>query len=240
MPLPSLARFLVVFAAAWLLAVPAQAQQQGVGADLAGVVQRWVDGALAQAQTETMALRVEVEVGALDSRLRLAPCAQVEPYLPAGARLWGRTRLGLRCIDGQVRWNVSLPLTVRAFGPAWVLAGNVASGATLTEQDAAEAEVDWAAENAAILASPEAWVGKVASRTLLAGQALRQSMVRAPELFKLGSSVRVVVQGPGYAVSASGQAMGAGAAGQNVRIRMANGKVVGGFVNENGTVSVRF
>ena len=32
---------------------------------------------------------MEVSVGTLDSRLRLAPCSRVEPYLPAGSRLWG-------------------------------------------------------------------------------------------------------------------------------------------------------
>ncbi len=41
-------------------------------------------------------LRLVVSVGSLDSRLNLAPCAQVEPYIPAGMRLWGKTRLGLR------------------------------------------------------------------------------------------------------------------------------------------------
>lgn len=225
-------------AAAWLLAAPARAQD--ASADLAAVVQRWVDGALAQMQTDAMALRVEVDVGALDPRLRLAPCTQIEPYLPAGARLWGRTRLGLRCADAQVRWNVFLPLTVKAFGPAWVLADSVASGALLSEHDAVQAEVDWAAESSAIIATPQAWVGKLASRSLRAGQALRQSMVRAPELFKFGSSVRVVAQGAGYAVSASGKALGAGAAGQNVRIRMTNGKVLAGIVNEDGTIAVNF
>jgi len=60
--------------------------------------------------------------------------------------------------------------------------------------------------------------------------------VRAPDLFKAGSPVRVVVQGPGYAVTSSGQAMSAGAQGQNVRVRMANGRIVAGIVLEDGTV----
>jgi len=179
---------------------------------------------------------MEVSVGQLDPRLRLAPCARVEPQLPAGARLWGRTRLGLRCVEGAVRWNVYLPITVKAFGPAWVLAGGVAAGAVLKEGDAIESEVDWAAESAAIVARPEAWVGLIAARPLQAGQALRQNMVRAPDLFQSGASVRVVVQGQGYAVTASGQALSAGAQGQNVRVRMSNGRFVSGIVQEDGTI----
>lgn len=219
------------------LALSAHAQQGGdQTAELGSITQHWLDDALAQAQAGGLPLRMEVSVGTLDSRLRLAPCARVEPYLPAGARLWGRTRLGLRCVDGPTRWNVFLPITVKAFGPAWVLAGNVASGEVLSEADAVEAEVDWAAEPAAIVANPQAWVGLIATRPLAAGQALRQNMVRAPDLFKAGSPVRVVVQGPGYAVTSSGQAMSAGAQGQNVRVRMANGRIVVGIVLEDGTV----
>lgn len=227
-------------------ALGAQAQQPGGAApapaaagleDLSVLSQRWVDEALAQAQAGgALALRMEVEVGALDPRLRLAPCERVEPYLPAGTRLWGRARLGLRCVQGATRWNVFLPITVKAFGPAWVLAGPVAAGSALAPADAIQAEVDWAAEPATILAQQDAWIGQTATRALVPGQALRQGMVRAPELFKAGAPVRVVAQGPGYAVTSSGQALTAGAAGQNVRIRMSNGRIIGGIVQDDGTI----
>ena len=111
------------------LAVPVRAQEQTP--ELGAITQRWLDAALAQDQG-ALPLRMEVSVGQLDPRLRLAPCARVEPHLPAGARLWGRTRLGLRCVEGAVRWNVYLPITVKAFGPAWVLAGGVFVAETLS------------------------------------------------------------------------------------------------------------
>ena len=207
-------------------------------ADLGSLTQRWLDDAMARSQPAGLPLRMEVSVGSLDSRLRLAPCARVEPYLPNGARLWGRTRIGLRCVEGATAWNVFLPVTVKAFGPAWVLAGPVAAGAVLTAADAVEGEVDWAAESAPVMANPDMWVGQVAARSLAGGQALRQSMVRAPHLFRAGAQVKIVAQGPGYAVTSAGQAMTAGAAGQTVRIRMDNGRIVSGTVSENGTVDV--
>lgn len=207
-------------------------------ADLGSLTQRWLDDAMARSQPAGLPLRMEVSVGSLDSRLRLAPCARVEPYLPNGSRLWGRTRIGLRCVEGATAWNVFLPVTVKAFGPAWVLAGPVAAGAVLTAADAVEGEVDWAAESAPVMANPDMWVGQVAARSLAGGQALRQSMVRAPHLFRAGAQVKIVAQGPGYAVTSAGQAMTAGAAGQTVRIRMDNGRIVSGTVSENGTVDV--
>jgi|UPI0004B66296 flagella basal body P-ring formation protein FlgA len=206
-------------------------------ADLGPLTQRWLDNALASSPSGGLPLRMEVSVGTLDSRLRLAPCARVEPYLPAGSRLWGRTRLGLRCVEGATAWNVFLPVTIKAFGPAWVLNNNVTTGTVLTAADASESEVDWAAEVAPVIANPEQWVGQVASRQLMAGQAVRQSMVRAPSVFRAGAQVRVVAQGPGYSVTSSGQAMSNGTVGQTVRIRMSNGRLISGIVNEDGTIA---
>ncbi|WP_372588184.1 flagellar basal body P-ring formation chaperone FlgA [Acidovorax sp. BLS4] len=241
LPTLRLARMAALAAAFALPAATLRAQAVAEpAADLGGITQRWLDDALQRGQsgTASMPLRMEVSVGALDPRLRLAPCARVEPYLPAGSRLWGRTRLGLRCVDGATAWNVFLPVTVKAYGPAWVLTGNVASGAVLTAADATEAEVDWAAETTAIVANPDSWVGMVASRQLMAGQAVRQHMVKAPTLFKAGAAVRVVAQGRGYSVTSAGQAITAGAVGETVRIRMENGRVVAGVVSENGTVEI--
>lgn len=207
-------------------------------ADLGPLTQRWLDDALSRNPSSALPLRMEVSVGSLDSRLRLAPCARVEPYLPVGARLWGRTRLGLRCVEGATAWNVFLPVTIKAFGPAWVLTNNVAPGAVLTANDATEAEVDWAADSSPVMANPDLWVGQTAARQLVAGQAVRQAMVRAPLLFKAGAQVKVVAQGPGYAVSSAGQALTAGSVGQTVRVRMENGRIVSGTVNDSGTVDV--
>ena len=77
-------------------------------ADLGPLTQRWLDDALARNPSSALPLRMEVSVGSLDSRLRLAPCARVEPYLPVGARLWGRTRLVSR-LDARLSGSGCLP-----------------------------------------------------------------------------------------------------------------------------------
>lgn len=222
-----------------LLALPAAAQDGT--AQLMQIGQRFADEALHQGQAGagTLPLRMEVQVGQLDSRLRLAACAKVEPYLPAGARLWGRSRLGLRCLQGAVAWNVFLPITVKAWGPAWVLQNGIASGRPLAAEDAVQAEVDWAEDAAAVYANPQDWIGLVAARPLSAGQALRQNMLRPPALFAAGAQVRVMVSGGGFAVTSSGKAMAAAGEGQAVRVRMDNGRLISGVVNPEGVVLVQ-
>jgi flagella basal body P-ring formation protein FlgA len=100
-------------------------------------------------------------------------------------------------------------------------------------------EIDWAADNSPVVAQPEQWVGQVASRALAAGQPLRQSMVRAPSVFRAGAQVRVTAQGPGFVVAGAGQALSDGGVGQTVRVRMDNGRVISGIVSDSGTVDVR-
>lgn len=214
----------------------AQAQTH---AELEALSQQWANAALGNETGTALPLRLQVQIGKLDSRLQLAACAKVEPYLPAGTRLWGRTRLGLRCLQGPRAWNVFVPVTVQAFGPAWVLNNNVRQGEPLTAGDASVAEVDWAEMDSPVVANQPDWLGLEAARHLQAGQALRQNMLRAPQLFAMGAQVKVAVSGGGFAIVSSGRAMAAGAEGANVRVRMDNGRLVTGIVNAQGVVEVK-
>ncbi len=215
---------------------PAQASHTEAFQQLA---QEWVQGALQAATASSQQhLRMEVVVGNIDSRLRLAPCGNIEPYLPVAAKLWGRTRIGLRCVDGITKWNISLPITVHAWGAAWVIKNPVPSGSILAEDDVVQAEVDWAQEAQPVLIDPSLWVGQTATRALQTGQVLRQGMVKPAVAFHAGSMVRVIAQGAGFQITGSAQALSAGMVGQMVRIRLENGKISTGLVIDSRTVRI--
>ena len=217
----------------------AGALAQDAGTGLLKDSQVWLDQAVAAARPAgATPLRLVVSVGALDSRLTLAPCAQVEPYIPPGLRLWGRTRLGLRCVDGNARWNVFLPVQVKAFGLAWVVKGDIAPGKVLDAGDMVQAEVDWAQENSPILADMEMWLGQTAARQLGTGQALRAGMVRPSQVFQAGAMVRVLAQGAGFSVTSDGQALSAGVVGSQARVRVEGGRILTGIVMDTRTVRV--
>lgn len=170
--------------------------------------------------------RVEVEVGSLDPRLKLAPCDQIQPYLPANARLWGRSRIGLRCTSGPTRWNVFLPVTVKVLAKALVATRALPAGTVLAESDLAQEEVDLAEDSAVALVSPEQAVGRTLDRPLAAGRSLRQNHLKARHWFAAGETVQLVAQGPGFRVSGAGQALTAGIEGQPVRIRTESGRIL--------------
>ncbi|WP_236640277.1 flagellar basal body P-ring formation chaperone FlgA [Tepidimonas charontis] len=208
-------------------------------------IEAWLD-ALAHAQlrgseagdSNAMLLRPRIIVGRLDSRLQLAPCARVEPFLPPGTRLWGPTRIGLRCAQGPVAWSVFLPVQVQVWGPAWVLKRPVPAGETLTAAHVEATQVDWTAYRDGVLVRPEDWLGRQATRSLAAGQVLRPSVVRAPQVLEAGQTVRLRLHGPGFELTATGEAMAAGRVGETVRVRLPNRRVLLGTVVDAQTVAI--
>ena len=173
--------------------------------------------------------RIEVVVGRLDPKLKLAPCQQTVPYLPAGARPLGHTRLGLRCTQGPSLWNVSLPVDVRVWGPSLTAATSLPMGTVLEARHLVSTEVDLAERPDPAIGQPSLALGRTLARGLAAGEALRRSDLKTRQWFNTGDMVRILAIGPGYAISSEGQAMGPGLEGQSVRVRTESGRIVSGL-----------
>jgi flagellar basal body P-ring formation protein FlgA len=218
-----LVALLVVLAFAGRSAVAAPAPPAWV-ADVRQVI---TDAARAEAARRGMAVRqIDVTVGELDARLKLAPCARIETHLPSGARAWGRSRAGLRCVDGPTRWSVSVPVTVRALGPGPVAARTLRPGDVVTESDLRTAEVDLAAEASPVVPTPAAAIGRTLARAVDTGQPVRAADLQSRRWFDAGDTVRVVARGAGFAVQGSAQALNAGVEGQVTRVRTENGRIL--------------
>ena len=174
-------------------------------------------------------VRVEVIPGSLDPRLTLAPCQQVEVFLPPGQRAWGRTRIGLKCAKGAVAWKVTLPLTVRMWAPALVTTAALPSGTTLAAEHLKMAEVDWSERDSPVLVTESSVVGRALGMNLSPGTPLRQEHLRKRQWFEAGDTVRLTAIGPGFAVQSEGVALNPGVEGQTVRIRTESGRTLTGM-----------
>ena len=244
LPLPCPARVCPAQRGRWLVAVllaPTLAAQAGLVQaqpalgtalpdDLAAQVQRLAREAAATVWgSQAKAPRVEVVIGRVDAQMKLAPCQQVAPYLPAGMRPLGHTRIGLRCLQGPTRWNVTVPVDIRLWAPSLVAATVLPVGTRLEARHLVEAEVDLADRNDPAIMQPAAAVGRVLARNLAAGAALRQGDLRMRQYFVAGDTVRIVVVGVGYAISSEGQALGPGLEGQTAKVRTEGGRVITGI-----------
>ena len=221
-----LAWFLLVVCGLVAAALPANAEDAPPGL-AAGLVDQVRSLAIDKATTPS-AGRVEVVVGQLDSRLHLAPCERIEPYLPANVRLWGKSRIGLRCTQGRTAWNVYLPIVVKVWGRALVVPGGAAAGSVLAEGDLAEAEVDLAEEFTPVFFDRKLVVGRTLAQALRPGQAVRQAHVKSRQWFAAGETVKVVAVGAGFSLEGAGQALTPGIEGQPAKVRTESGHVVTG------------
>jgi flagella basal body P-ring formation protein FlgA len=174
--------------------------------------------------------RVEVITGRLDTRLRLAPCDQVQPYLPTGARLWGKARVGLRCVKGVTAWNIYVPVTVNVYGPALVSSAALPAGHVLAAEDFHQAEVNLAEDLLnAPLTDGALLLGRTLARPHAPGESLRQNSLKARQWFAAGDKVQIRVAGSGFAVAGAGEAVTAGMEGVPARVRTESGRMVQGM-----------
>ena len=184
------------------------------------------NGASAATAEQGSGVRVEVKVGRLDPRLKLAPCLQIDPYLPPGLPVWGSTRIGLRCTRGAKAWNVSIPIQVSVYAQATVARSALPPGTVLDGSMLMQSEVDIAAAPGAAVPDPMLVVGRTLVRAVTAGATLRQTDLKPRQFFASGDTVRVTALGPGWQVVTEGQAVGPGIEGQSVRVRTDDGRVL--------------
>ncbi len=229
-------RFVVILAVAvWFITdTHAQSPANTVPAtDPSKMLKMYLD-----AETTGLPGRVEVTVGALNERLRLAPCTQMVPFMPAGARLWGRSLIGVRCQDGA-GWSVLVPVDVKVYGQALVAnrplpAGEAPAGDALELQ-----EIELTRQAPGVMTDLAAVGDAVMARTLAAGQPLRREHLRARPVIAAGEMVRLVATGSGFSVTSYGKALNAGSDGQTVRVQADSGRTMSGIARAGKVVEIR-
>ena len=190
------------------------------------------------ASPQSPAPRVHIEVGAPDSRLQLAACSKTEVFVPAGVRLAGPTRIGLKCIEGATAWSISVPVTIRIYGRGLVAINSVVAGAPITAQDVAMGEVDLASDASPALTDLQAVEGRTLARSMSTGQGLRLAHLKPRQWFSAGDTVKLVASGNGFLIAGQGQALSPGIDGQPVRVRTEGGRVVSGTAVADRQVSL--
>ena len=172
---------------------------------------------------------VVVLLGHIDSNMKLAPCQKIEPYLHAGAPVLGRSHIGLRCVQGDKAWQVSLPVTIQWWAASLVASTTLPAGTVLEARHLVVRDVDIAARAGRIMDDVASVMGRTLTQRLLAGEALRENDLKPRHCFNAGDKVQILAAGPGYSVSSEGQALGPGLEGQTARARTEGGRIVTGI-----------
>jgi flagella basal body P-ring formation protein FlgA len=225
------------------LALPAAAQSQ-VPADAAlaqreqatAAVRDFVQGELARTQPQ---LRAEVSVGEMDARLHLAACERAEAYLRSGARLWGHSYVGYRCLQ-RPGWSVSIPVDVRLYGQAVVATRAVPALQPIPAGDVQLREIEVTQEPGGVVRDLAELDGKICSRALEAGQPVPLNALRTVPAVAQGEPVKVVGTGSGFSITTEGTALATAAPGELVRVRLESGRTIAGLARKGRLVEVTF
>lgn len=182
------------------------------------------------------AVKVEINVGRLDGRLRLPACTMpLETEVPPGARPHGAVAVGVRC--PAPGWSLFVPARVTVSRPVVVMAVSRPRGATLSASDLALELRDLATLPGGYLTDPGELEGMSLRRAVQARAVLLPGHAAPPELVRRGDRVTLQAAGGTIAVQVEGEALAGGALGERVQVRnLATRRVVEGTVGGEGLV----
>ncbi|RKE25340.1 flagella basal body P-ring formation protein FlgA [Paraburkholderia sp. BL23I1N1] len=195
--------------------------------------------ALAFLQQQSAGLPGKVDITVAPAFPRgLAACTMLEPFMPSGARLWGRMTVGVRCA-GERPWTIYLQARISLHATYYLAARAMAPGEVFTAADLVARDGDLTGLPQAIVTDPSQAVGSVSLVRIAGGMPLRRDMLKSASAVSIGQTVRVVAAGEGFAISAEGSAMNNASPGQQVRVKTANGQIISGIVKDGSTVEIQ-
>lgn len=192
--------------------------------------------AFAQAQSKELPGEVHIEVTPIDRRLRFAACDKLQAFLPAGARLIGKTSIGVRC-DAQPGWSVFLQADIKVTVDLLVSSRPMPQGTILSQADFGTQRGELGRPG--LITDPAQAIGKTLKFAIGAGQVLREDMLRAPLLIRQGQDVTLRARGNGFIVSQKGKALNDASAGEMVRIRTATSQVISARTVAEGMAEIQ-
>ena len=173
--------------------------------------------------------------------LETPPGTIVKLRFHAAPRLGANTVLFVFEKAGQTVARARAIGVVEAEIPVLVAKRPLARGNILTEEDLTVELRPASRLPKDILTRKEEALGKRLKRSLRAGEILRSYAVETPPLIKRGALVRILAEGPGFIVSAVGEARADGHRGEIIKVRnLSSKKEVFAQVVDEKTVRVNF
>jgi flagellar basal body P-ring formation protein FlgA len=229
-------RFLILFCCVFPFAGAAAAAADNLQSPEA--IQKAVE-AFVKEKTAAQPGEYTITVKQVDPRLKLAKCAQLQPYLPTGSRLWGNASIGVRCLAPE-SWSLYVPVQIKVANQVLVATRPISSGQQVQADDVQLQLRDITRFAGSALTS----LDQVAGRSVIApvpnGAVLRAEMLRAATVIRQGQAVQLTAKGDGFTVTSEGQAMGNAAAGQVVTVKTRSGQLIKGIARGEGVVEVNF
>jgi len=187
---------------------------------------------VAQTSGLTGKLGISLDTPLLD---QLPACATLEPFLPSGARLWGRVSIGVRC-HSDTPWTRYVSAYISVVGVYYVASQPINAGQLVSSANAQVREGDLTTLPGSVIVDLAQLSGVVATSRIASGAPLRREWLKPLAIVQRGQTVKVLAQGNGFTVSTEGKAMTNAPAGAVIQVKTRKGDMLSGIVRSDGMV----
>ncbi|WP_018873714.1 flagellar basal body P-ring formation chaperone FlgA [Thioalkalivibrio sp. ALJ16] len=217
-----------------LLAAPAHAQIHPV-ADIRQAAERFL---IEELDSDT-AEDINIEIGQLDNRLRLAYCSDgLNARFPPGGRREGNTAVHLQCA-GPVTWQLYVPATVERYAHVLVANRSLPRQHILTAGDLRFQRIETSRHAGSYHEDKSALVGQQTRRNIRSGQIIGTQHVTQREVVSRGQRVTILAENGSIAIRMQGEALENGTLGDRIRVKnTSSGRVVEGEIQASGHIRV--
>jgi flagella basal body P-ring formation protein FlgA len=218
-----------------VIGTPASANEFHSHKDIQVTAESYLTSRLEQTHTG----KFKVRIGSLDSRLKLSQCDMpLEAFSPPGARLYGKTTVGVRCTGSQP-WKIFVPSTLVLYEDVLIVSRTIVRGEVLGPADLTVVRKQITGASQTYIRDMQQAVGMIAKRSIPNGKILTAHMVQAPRLVRAGQEVILLATTPQLEVRMKGKALADGSRGDVIHVRNLRSKrVVEGVVTHAGVVKV--
>ncbi len=167
----------------------------------------------------TDAAKVDIKVGALDSRLHLTQCDQpLTLNLQDPSNNGGNINVQVVC-PGTSRWTILVPAQAIVFRPMAVASRNLQRGELISTEDVGVEVLDMSQYRQGYSSKPEDIIGKELRYPVNKGDAFRSSALNTQLAIKRGDDVSVEAIAGTIRVVTTGTAVSDGRIGQQIKIK---------------------
>ncbi|MGH6980152.1 MAG: flagellar basal body P-ring formation chaperone FlgA [Stellaceae bacterium] len=196
-------------------------------------IQAAADRQIVPAKDQTL----QIEIGEIDQRIHLAPCAAPDVEIPNATAPSLSARVSCR----SPSWTLYVPLRLHAWGPAVVAATNLAPGTRLTAADLTLARLDTIQTNGAYLTDLRQAEGMILRTNIRAGAPILSALLERPVVVHRGDTVVLTLFDTAITIRSSVVAMEDGRAGDRILVQNPDSKkTVRAAVADAGAVEIHF
>lgn len=178
-----------------------------------------------------------INIGKIDPRLNLNACTQLEPFLPLGSRIWGKTTAGVRCVT-PTKWTIYLQVEVKITSDYIVTATEITKGQQINASNLTKLKGDLSFLPSTVITDETQAIGKISSIFLSSGIPLRMDALRNQNAVQQGQIVKLISNGPNFQVATEGRVLTNASEGQAVQVRTLSGQIISGTAKLGGIVEV--